>query len=340
MFTEERYKRQITFEGIGEEGQKKLSAARVCIIGVGALGTIAANSLCRAGVGFLRLIDRDYVEETNLQRQILFTEQDVSEILPKSVAAAGHLSKMNSSVAVEAVVDDVNAANIEGFIKDTDLVLDCTDNFETRFLINEACHRHKIKWIYGGAVASSGATMNILQEDDTPCFRCFMPEMPEAGAYPTCNTAGVIHPITSIVASYEAAEAMKILLGAEEVSRQYLAVDVWENLSTYIEVDKNPDCPVCVHGRYELLDRPVASYAASLCGQDSWQIVPERRQTADLDALAARLERLGEVRVTKFLLRFNGDGVSFKLFPDGRAMIDGVKDETAARKVYTDYIGL
>ncbi|MDR1495948.1 MAG: ThiF family adenylyltransferase [Clostridiales Family XIII bacterium] len=335
----ERYKRQITFEGIGEEGQRKLSEARVCIIGVGALGTIIANSLCRAGVGFLRVIDRDHVEETNLQRQILFTERDVAECLPKAVAAANHLSSANSSITIESVVDDVNASNIERFIGDVDLVMDGSDNFETRFLINEACDKHKIQWIYGGVVASGGATMNVLMEDDTPCFRCFMPEMPEAGAYPTCNTVGVINPITGIVASYQAAEAMKILTGADGVSRHYLALDVWENISSYIEVEKNPDCPVCVRGEYALLDSPVASYAASLCGQDSWQIIPEGRRSADFDALADRLARLGEVKVTKFLMRFDGDGVSFRLFPDGRAMIDGAEDESAARRIYAEYIG-
>jgi adenylyltransferase/sulfurtransferase len=335
----ERYKRQITFEGVGEEGQRKLDAARVCVIGVGALGTIVASNLCRSGVGFLRVIDRDHVEETNLQRQILFTEQDVSECLPKAVAVADHLAGINSSVTVEPVVDDVNASNVERFIEGADLVIDGSDNFETRFLLNEACDKHRIKWIYGGVVASGGATMNILQEDDTPCFRCFMPEMPEAGAVPTCNTAGVINPITNIIASYQSAEAMKLLIGAEEASRRYLAIDVWENFAEYIGVEKNPDCPVCVRREYGLLDSPVSSYAVSLCGQDSWQVIPEGARSADFGALTGRLERLGEVKVTKFLLRFDGDGVSFRLFPDGRAMIDKVKDETAARKVYANYIG-
>jgi adenylyltransferase/sulfurtransferase len=335
----ERYKRQITFEGVGEEGQRRLAAARVCLIGAGALGTIVANSLCRSGVGFLRVIDRDHVEETNLQRQILFTERDVLECLPKAVAVANHLSQINSAVTVEPVVDDVNASNIERFIEGADIVIDGADNFETRFLLNEACDKQGIRWIYGGVVASGGATMNILQEDDTPCFRCFMPEMPEAGAYPTCHTAGVINPITNIIASYQAAEAMKLLTGAEEASRRYLAVDVWENFAEYIEIDKNPDCPVCVHREYGLLDSPASSYAVSLCGQDSWQVIPEGRRAADFGALAGRLGRLGEVKVTKFLLRFDGDGASFRLFPDGRAMIDKVKDEAGARRIYAEYIG-
>jgi adenylyltransferase/sulfurtransferase len=166
-----------------------------------------------------------------------------------------------------------------------------------------------------------------------------MPDMPTPGAYPTCDTVGVINPITGIIASYEVAEALKILLGSGEVSDRYLAVDVWENISSYIKVNKNPDCPVCVGEKYELLDSPASSYAVSLCGQDSWQIVPEGRNAADFDSLAARLERVGKVKITKFLLRFDGDGVSFRLFPDGRAMIDGIKDEAGARDIYAKYIG-
>jgi adenylyltransferase/sulfurtransferase len=182
--------------------------------------------------------------------------------------------------------------------------------------------------------------MNILQEDDAPCFRCFMPEMPEAGAYPTCNTAGVINPITGIIASYEVAEALKILTGAEGVSQNYLAIDVWDNESSAIRIKKNPDCPVCVHKAYALLDSPAAAHAVSLCGQDSWQVIPEGHRAADMGALANRLERLGEVKVTKFLLHFDGDGVSFRLFPDGRAIIDKVRNGTEAREVYAEYIGL
>jgi adenylyltransferase/sulfurtransferase len=335
----ERYKRQITFEGIGEAGQRRLAAARVCVVGAGALGTVVANQLCRAGVGFVRIIDRDYVEEANLQRQILFTERDAAESIPKAIAAAGHLAGMNSTVAVEPVVDDVNASNIEGFIGDVDLVMDGVDNFETRFLMNEACHKHRVNWIYGGVVASGGATMNIVQDAARPCFRCFMPDMPEPGSYPTCNTAGVISPITGIIASHQTAEALKLLTGAGEPSGQYLAIDVWDNMSAYINVEKNPRCPVCVGGKYELLDSPASSYAVSLCGQDAWQIIPEGRDSANLESLAERRARVGDVKLTRFLLRFQGEGVSFKLFPDGRAIIENVKDEAKAKDVYAEYIG-
>lgn len=334
-----RYKRQTVFYGIGEDGQKKLLDSRVCIIGMGALGSVIANNLCRSGVGYIRIIDRDYVETSNLQRQTLFTENDAAENLPKVIAAYNHLIEFNSDVTIDPIAADVNSSNIEEYIKDVDLVIDGTDNFEIRFLINEACDKHQIKWIYGGAVAGGGATMNILQ-DGGPCFRCFMPEMPEAGSYPTCSTVGVINSITGIIASYEASEAIKILIGSQEVSRQYLAIDAWDNTFDYIDVDKNPDCPVCGQKRYELLDRPGSSHAVSLCGNDSWQILPESRRSVDFDVLAGRLEKLGTVKVTKFLLNFQGQGVSFKLFPDGRAIINDVKDGTAARSVYAEYIGL
>ena len=334
-----RYKRQTIFYGIGEDGQEKLLASRVCIIGMGALGSVIANNLCRSGVGYIRIIDRDYVEKSNLQRQTLFTEKDADENLPKVIAAYNHLTEFNSDVTIDPIVADVNSFNIEEYIKDVDLVMDGTDNFEIRFLINEACDKHRIKWIYGGAIAGGGATMNILQ-DGGPCFRCFMPEMPEAGSYPTCSTVGVINSITGIIASYEASEAIKILIGSQEISKRYLAIDIWDNTFDYIDVDKNPDCPVCVRKRYELLNRAGGSHSVSLCGNDSWQIVPESQHPVDFDALAGRLEKLGEVKVTKFLLSFQGQGVSFKLFPDGRAIINEVKDGTEARSLYAEYIGL
>jgi adenylyltransferase/sulfurtransferase len=335
----ERYKRQITFDRFGEESQRKLLQSRVCIIGTGALGSVIANNLCRAGVGYLRLIDRDYVEKVNLQRQILFTEDDAENEIPKAEAAAAALRLANSEIEIVAVNTDVNSSNIEGHISDTDIVIDGTDNFETRFLINEACHKHGVKWIYGGVIASGGATMNILY-GDAPCFRCFMREMPAPGSYPTCNTAGVISPITGVIGSYETAEAMKILTGADEVSHDYLAIDVWDNVADYISVTKNPDCPVCVHGEYELLGRPTGAYTTSLCGHDSWQIIPGIGVKADLPNLARTLAAVGNVKVTKFSLDFDGDGASFKVYPDGRAIIAGVKDEKKAKEIYAEYIGI
>lgn len=339
MTNMERYKRQITFEQLGESGQKKLLNSRVCVIGVGALGSIIANDLCRSGIGFVRIIDRDFVEKTNLQRQILFTEKDAEECLPKAEAAYQKLLQANSEIELESIISDVNSSNIEDYIKDVDLVIDGTDNFETRFLINEACQKHGINWVYGGVIAGGGATMNFLN-DGGPCFRCFMPNMPTPGSYPTCNTVGVINPITGIIASYEVAEAIKILIGSPQIRRNYMAIDVWENTVDFIEIEKLPDCPVCMQKKYELLNRPASSYSTSLCGHDSWQIIPDNDVKADFKRLASTLKRHGEVKVSKFSLSFNSENVSFKIFPDGRAIIGNVKDGREAKEIYNDYIGL
>lgn len=336
----ERYKRQITFHGMGEAAQKKLLDSRVTIIGMGALGSVIANNLCRSGVGFMRIIDRDVVERTNLQRQILFDENDADEELPKVEASFNHLHKINSEIEIEPVAIDINPSNIERYIEDVDLVIDGTDNFETRFLINEACHKHNKNWIYGGVVASGGATMDILFGDG-PCLRCLMPDMPEPGSYETCTTVGVINSITGIIGSYEANEALKILTGADdEVSKKYLAIDIWDNSIDQISVSKDPDCPVCGKGEYELLNKPASSYSTSLCGHDSWQIVPDGQFKLNLEDIGARLDKLGEVNVSKFVLSFGDGKVRFKLFPDGRAIIDNVPDVTAAKNIYSEYIGI
>jgi adenylyltransferase/sulfurtransferase len=325
---------------LGEEGQRKLLASKVCIIGAGALGSVIANNLCRAGVGFMRIVDRDIVEEVNLQRQILFTEKDAAEGLPKVEAAYNHLREINSEIEIEPITADVNSANVEKIIAGMDLVIDGTDNFETRFLLNEACHKHGIKWVYGGVLTSGGATMNILFGEH-PCFRCFMPDMPEPGSYETCSTVGVLNSITGIIGSYEASEAVKILIGADdEISTDYIAVDVWDNSVDFMEVEKDADCPVCVHGIYELLDTPVGSYSTSLCGHNAWQIVPNGEHRLDLVAIGANLEKAGDVKVTKFALGFNNAKVDFKLFPDGRAIINNIEDAAAAKNIYAEYIGI
>jgi adenylyltransferase/sulfurtransferase len=335
----ERYKRQETFYGIGKAGQKKLATSSVLIIGMGALGSVIASNLCRAGVGFLKIIDRDYVELTNLQRQILFTEKDVSAGLPKVIATKNHLSEINSEVVVDAISDDVNSLNIEDYIKDVDLVLDGTDNFEIRFLINEACDKLQKKWIYGGAIGAGGGTMNILQ-GDAPCFRCFMEEMPKPGSYETCVTEGVTNSITGIIGSYEASEAIKILIGAEEVSKDYLAIDSWDNIADYIRVEKNPTCPVCVQKKYELLGKNSLSQTATICGSDAWQILPTKKTAVDFSLMAERLKKIGAVKQNKFLFSFQNEDASFKLFPDGRAIINNVKSERIAKRIYADYVGL
>ncbi|HVJ48787.1 ThiF family adenylyltransferase [Desulfitobacterium sp.] len=334
----ERYSRQVLFSGIGKEGQKRLAEARVAVIGVGALGTVIANNLCRAGVGLLRLIDRDFVEISNLQRQTLFTEADVSEHIPKAVAAVEHLKKINSEITLEPVVKDVNPSNVEQLIGDVDLVLDGTDNFEIRLLINDACVKLGIPWIYGGAIGSYGITMNIIP-GETPCLRCLLKEIPAPGTQPTCSTAGVLNMITGIIGNYETVEAVKFLVKSPDLRKDVLFVDIWDNVSEFMTIPKNKDCKACGQGEYEFLNNNVGSYTTSLCGSDSIQIVPQTRSEINFQVMHDKLLQLGEVSYNRFLLRFSYMDINITLFPDGRAIIKGVTDPNVAKSVYSEYIG-
>jgi adenylyltransferase/sulfurtransferase len=328
----------MTFSGIGEAGQRKLLESKAAILGLGALGTVVAGSLARSGVGFLRLIDRDYVELSNLERQTLFTEEDARKETPKAIAAAEHLSEVNSHISLEPVVTDLNSGNVEALIAGADLLLDGSDNFEVRFLLNEACHKARLPWVYGGALGSTGAVMNILPGG--PCFRCFIPEMPPAGTYPTCSTRGILNQCTGIIGAYEAVEALKILTGSPAVSRQYLSLDIWNNSADYMTLEPNPDCPVCARGDYELLGKPPLSSSLSLCGRNAVQIIPGRKTAIDFETLARGLEKAGQVKWNPYMLSFEGPRGSFNLFPDGRAVIKNTADEGAARSLYAEYIGL
>lgn len=335
----ERYSKQILFTGIGEEGQKKLAEARVAVIGIGALGTVIANNLARAGVGYLRLIDRDFVDTSNLQRQTLFNEVDVSEHIPKAIAAVAHLKKVNSEIILEPVVCDVNPSNIDQLIKDVDLVMDGTDNFETRFLINDACVQSGTPWIYGGVLGSYGITANIIP-GETACFRCLIKKMPAPGSQPTCSTVGVLNMITGIISGYQTAEAVKYLVKSPDLRKTVLVVDVWENICENVALEKNMDCKTCVHGEYEFLQNKFGSYTTSLCGSNAIQIVPQTKGEIDFQALHDNLTQLGEVSFNQFLLRFAYRDISITLFPDGRAIIKGAIDEGEAKSIYSEYIGL
>ncbi len=335
----QRYSRQTVFDGIGAAGQEKLLHSRVAIIGVGATGTVIANNLCRAGVGFLRLIDRDYVELSNLQRQTLFTEKDAAQQTPKAVAASEHLKQVNSEIELEPVVSDVNSSNIEALISDVDLVLDGSDNLEVRYLINEACVKQNKPWIYVGALAGNGMTMNIIPEK-TPCLRCLLPQVPQTGTGHTCSTAGVLNGITGIVASIASTEALKILVSSPNVRKSLMTFDIWENWFQEINVERRQACPVCGRHEYELLGRLSGSYTTSLCGRDSVQVVPGKAVSVDFEQLAQRLKKAGTVRYNKFMLQYSDETVEFNLFSDGRAIINRVKDENAAKSVYSEYIGL
>jgi adenylyltransferase/sulfurtransferase len=338
----ERYSRQMRFYGIGTEGQKRLAQSRVTLCGCGALGTVLANALVRAGVGHLRLIDRDFIETHNLQRQVLFDEHDVAENLPKAEAAARKLAAINSSVHVEPVVTDVDRTNILGLVEDADLILDGTDNFEIRYLINDAAVKLGKPWVYGGCIGSHGQTMTILP-GQTPCLRCVFEAAPSAGEAGTCETAGVLAPVVNIVASFQAAEALKLLAGRNDaINRDLIYVDVWENTMRRIRVAPllgKVDCPCCRHRRFEWLDGLHGSQTTSLCGRNAVQVSPRTAGKLNFDEMALALEALGQVSYNRFLLKFTTDGFEFTVFPDSRAIIKGTSDVDKARTLYAKYIG-
>jgi molybdopterin-synthase adenylyltransferase len=335
-----RYSRQILFREIGAGGQEKLLNSRVLLVGCGALGASHAEILARAGVGFLRIVDRDFVEFTNLQRQTLYSESDAKDRLPKAIAAKNRLAQINSEIETEAIVADVNHSNIESFVKDVDLVLDGTDNFQIRYLINDACVKHKKTWIYGAAVSSYGTTMTILPHE-TPCLRCIFEEMPDAGSSPTCDTAGVIQPIISSISAIQTTEALKILTGnREKLHNSLIQIDVWQNDWRKIKLGKpNEDCETCARANFEFLDAESGEFSAVLCGRNAVQIAPPRATKIDLANLAERLKNLGEVKQNEYLVRFTAGETELTVFSDARAIIRGTDDVSVARSLYAKYVG-
>jgi adenylyltransferase/sulfurtransferase len=338
----ERYSRQMRFAGVGEEGQRRLLQSHVTLCGCGALGTVLANALVRAGVGHLRLVDRDFIETHNLQRQVLFDEHDVAENLPKAEAAARKLAAVNSSVHVEPVVADIDHTNILDLVGDADLILDGTDNFEIRYLINDAAVKLGKPWVYGGSIGSHGQTMTILP-GETPCLRCVFEAAPAPGEAGTCETAGVLSPVVSIIASYQTAEALKILTGRrDKVSRELIYVDVWENHHRRIRIAPllgKVDCPCCRRRRFEWLEGEQGAHTTSLCGRNAVQVAHRAATRLRFEDLARHLEALGEVSYNRFLLKFTTEGHEFTVFPDGRAIIKGTSDVDRARTLYAKYIG-
>jgi molybdopterin/thiamine biosynthesis adenylyltransferase len=338
----ERYSRQIRFYGMGEAGQRKLLDSHVTLCGCGALGTVLANSLVRAGVGHVRIVDRDFIEPSNLQRQVLFDEQDIAQNLPKAEAAARKLGVINSSVHVEPVVADIDRTNILDLCRDADLILDGTDNFEIRYLINDVAVKLNKPWVYGGSIGSHGQTMTILP-GETPCLRCVFEAAPAPGEAGTCETAGVLSPTVNIIASYQAVEALKILSGhREQINRDLIYVDIWENIQKRIKIAKlkdTVDCPCCKHRRFEWLEGEQGTQTTSLCGRNAVQVAHRRADKLNFGDLARHLETLGEVSYNRFLLKFTADGHDFTVFPDGRAIIKGTSDIDKARTLYAKYIG-
>ncbi len=331
----ERYSRQILFHALGEPGQERLLQAHAAIAGCGALGTFQAAALARAGVGHLTIVDRDYVEPSNLQRQWLFEEADAAEALPKSAAAERHLRRINSGVRVRGVVADLTPANIVELLGDADVILDGSDNFETRYLINDFAVSRGIPWIYGAAVGSYGITMPVIP-GQTSCLRCIYPE-PPGGAQPTCETAGVLNSVTAAIAALQSAAALKLLAGCA-VRASITTMDVWEGSIRQIEQPPaSPDCPTCGRRDFAYLDGTRRA-PVSLCGRNAVQI-HERARPLDLAQLRAALQPLGEVRANDFALRFLIAPYEMTIFPDGRAIVKGTSDIGLARSLYARYVG-
>ncbi len=334
---DQRYSRQLLFSGIGAEGQRSLAIARVAIVGCGATGSAVASLLSRAGVGTIRIIDRDYVESSNLQRQSLFDESDAAESLPKAIAAARKIAAFNSQIVVDPHVADLTPSNIAALLEGMQLILDGTDNFETRYLINDFAVQQSLPWIYTAAVGSYGVTMNIIP-DKTACLACIFPEPPR-GMLETCETAGVLNTAVDWAASVAATEAMKLLAGAEEkLRRTLLSFDLWSNRHGEVNAARSRvGCHACGERKFLHLagkDRP----QVTLCGRNSVQI-HERARTVDLAEMSKRLKPHGAVRHNDFVLKFWHEPYEMTLFPDGRAIIKGTTDATVARSLYARYVG-
>ena len=335
----ERYSRQILFRGIGESGQRKLAAARLAIVGCGATGSALAGLLARAGVGTLRIIDRDYVEVSNLQRQSLFDETDAAESLPKAIAAARKINAFNSEIVVDPKVEDLIPGNIEALLEGFDLILDGTDNFETRYLINDFAVEKSLSWIYSAAVGSYGVTLNIVP-GQTACLACIFPDSPR-GMVETCETSGILNSAVNLVASIAAAEALKFLVegaNAPNIRRTLLSFDLWTNAHAEISAAKpRQACRAC--GEHDFVHLAgVGRPHITLCGRNSVQI-HERQRPIDFAELSRRLQPHGIVRYNEFVLKFWHEPYEITLFPDGRAIIKGTTDTAVARSLYARYVG-
>jgi molybdopterin-synthase adenylyltransferase len=354
MKTTNRYDRQIRFAPFGEAGQRQLSAGRALVCGCGALGSVIANTLVRAGVGFVRIVDRDFLELNNLQRQVLYDEQDIADGLPKAIAAANKLRRINSEVEIDPVVADVSFQNVAQLAGDVDVIVDGTDNFATRFLLNDFAVKHGKPWVYGGCIGAEGQTMTILP-GETACLACLMPDAPPPGTTPTCDTAGILGPIVNIVASIQSSEAIKILSGHRSViNRGLTVIDLWENHIRQLDLSRlreQGDCRVCGRGEFVWLSGERSDSSAVLCGRNSVQLSLPRSALAagasdastsaavSLDALAARLKGVGRLQRNPFLLRLSVDDFVLTVFADGRTIVSGTDDIATARSVHARYIG-
>ncbi|GAB4251912.1 MAG: molybdopterin-synthase adenylyltransferase MoeB [Thermoleophilia bacterium] len=334
----ERYQRQMLYAGLGESGQRRLAGAAVGVVGCGALGSLIVTELVRGGVGRVRVIDRDFPDLTNLHRQILFDEADVRERTPKVLAAARRLRAANSQVEVEPVVGDLNPFTIDDFAQDLDLLVDGTDNYATRYLVNDWAVKNGVPWVYGGVIGSSGMTMTIVPGEG-PCFRCLFPEPPLPGQVETCDTAGVLVQAVGVIASLESAEAFKLLVEPELTNRQLLTLDVWDSYFEWIRIPRRDDCRTCGRRDFPYLSKDREVIVEHLCGSDAFQIVRPETVDLDLDSLATRLEGAVTTRSEGLYLEFEAEGATFTVFADGRALIRGGVSEDRAKALYDRFVG-
>lgn len=337
---ERRYARHMRLRVLGPDAQAKLAGACAAVVGLGALGSVASATLARAGVGRLILIDRDLVEAENLQGQVLYEEEDVVERVPKAVAAARRLDRINGQIRIEAAPLDLTPRNIADALGGAQVVLDGTDNFETRYLVNDFCVKTGVPWIYTGAIAQHGQVLPI-RPGTTACLRCLLPELPPPGSYGTCDTDGILAPVSQVIANLEAVEALKLLTGQEAACvRGLLAVDGWHMEMDVVVVPRAPDCPTCVQRRFEWLEGAGVTDGIVLCGRDAVQVPGRPGVRLSFDELGPRLATLGKVRWNEHLLRLSTAEYDISLFPDARAIIKGTTDPSVARSLYSRYFGM
>jgi molybdopterin-synthase adenylyltransferase len=335
-----RYSRQTVLQEIGQAGQERLAGSTATIVGLGALGSNSANLLARAGVGTLRLVDRDFVDWTNLQRQSLFEEEDAAQTLPKAEAAVRYLKRINSAIRYEPITDDINPGNIERIVAGATVVVDGLDNFYTRALVNEACVKHGIPWVYGACLGTYGSAATIIP-GVSACLNCLLPDVGQATTPPlSCETVGVLGPVAALVAAWQSSEALKIMVGKKDaVSSHLVHVDLWQNDFSTLPMTGVADCGVCGQHKFDLLEHGSRLATASLCGRDAVQIVPPRSFNMDFDLLRQTLGRLFTIEQNPYLLKFRADDHDVVVFHDGRAMIFGTSDPNAALSLYGKYIG-
>jgi adenylyltransferase/sulfurtransferase len=336
MIKNSRYSRQILLDKIKKEGQDKLAEGRVIIMGCGALGTNIANNLVRGGIGLITVVDRDIIELNNLQRQNLYNEKDVG--LPKASVLSQKLKKINSDIRINVIVDDINNKNIEKFIKNSNIVLDGTDNMQTRFLINDVCVKNNIPWIYGGAIETEGMTMNIIPQK-TPCLRCLIENIPNPGSLPTCDTIGVLNTIPNVIANIQTTEAIKIILN-KKINDGLIVYNIWSHDFNNYKIKRRSNCECCGKHNFEYLSNTKNEDMISICGSGAIQITPENKMSISFENLAIRLKKVGKVDVHPIILRLNIKKYEINIFRDGRAIITGTNDKKIAKSLYTKYIGL